>query len=73
LCALPLKLRSSPLFLVWGFRVGWSPKIGLLFVANLVALALSVYTAMSSDIERLIRAGLGASVCRLSAKVVQNP
>jgi peptidoglycan/LPS O-acetylase OafA/YrhL len=38
--------------LVWAFRVVWSRRFSWLLAANMIALALSVVTALSSDIDR---------------------
>jgi hypothetical protein len=38
--------------LVLGFRVAWSRRFGLLLLANVLAVVLSVATAMSSDFDR---------------------
>ena len=43
-------------FLTWAFRVGWSWRFGLLLLANIVGLLVSVVSAESRDIERAVRA-----------------
>lgn len=43
-------------FLVWGFRVAWSRRFALLFVANGVGMTLSVAVQASNDIERAVQA-----------------
>lgn len=42
--------------LVWGFRVAWSRRFGLLLLANVFALGLSVVTAVSVGIDRATKA-----------------